>query len=77
MPGGLTVNPPWLLYHTTYAGNAGAFPAYPTGPSGVDPNYSAMMGQATGVIHFGSTTRLQRSPTGPATRSSWASGTSA
>ena len=59
MPGGLTVTPPWLLYHTTYAGNAGAFPAYPTGPSGVDPNYSAVMGQATGVIHFGSTTRLQ------------------
>jgi prepilin-type N-terminal cleavage/methylation domain-containing protein/prepilin-type processing-associated H-X9-DG protein len=58
MPGGLTVNPPWLLYHTTYAGNAGAFPAYPTGPQGVDPNYSLAMSQATGVIHFGSTTKL-------------------
>jgi prepilin-type N-terminal cleavage/methylation domain-containing protein/prepilin-type processing-associated H-X9-DG protein len=58
MPGGLTVNPPWLLYHTTYAGSAGVLPAYPAGPQGVDPNYSAILGQATGIIHFGSSTRI-------------------
>src|SRR5262245_25076667 len=58
MPGGLTVTPPWLLYHTTYAGSAGVLPAYPNGPSGVDPNYSAVLGQATGIIHFGSSTRI-------------------
>ena len=40
MPGGQIVNPPWLLYHTTYAGSAGVLPAYPAGPRGVDPNYS-------------------------------------
>src|SRR5947209_11018421 len=58
MPGGLTVNPPWLLYHTTYAGSGGVLPAYPIGPPGVDPNYSNILSQATGVIHFGSSTRL-------------------
>src|SRR5207245_2811345 len=58
MPGGQVANPAWKLYHTTYAGNAGAFPAYPIGPEGVDPNYAAIMGQATGVIHFGSTAKL-------------------
>jgi prepilin-type N-terminal cleavage/methylation domain-containing protein/prepilin-type processing-associated H-X9-DG protein len=52
------VNPPWKLYHTTYAGSAGVIPAYPIGPVGVDPNYGTLMGQATGVIHFGSTTKL-------------------
>jgi len=59
MGGGQVVDPPWKLYHTTYAGNAGVLPAYPTGPSGVDPNYSTLMGIANGVIHFGSTTRIQ------------------
>jgi len=58
MPGGLTVNPPWLLYHTTYAGSAGVLPAYPLGPPGVDANYSAALSQATGVIHFGSATKI-------------------
>ncbi|QDV34213.1 DUF1559 family PulG-like putative transporter [Tautonia plasticadhaerens] len=54
VPGGLVANPPWLLYHTSYAGNAGMFPAYPSGPNGVDPNYSAIVSKANGTIHFGS-----------------------
>jgi prepilin-type processing-associated H-X9-DG protein len=58
MPGGLTVTPPWLLYHTTYAGSGGLLPAYPLGPQGVDPNYAAALAQATGVIHFQSATRI-------------------
>ena len=58
MPGGQTATPPWLLYHTSYAGNAGMFPAYPSGPNGVDPNYSAIVGKANGTIHFGSQVRL-------------------
>ncbi len=58
MPGGLTVNPPWKLYHTSYAGNAGMFPDFPTGPSGVDPNYGALTGQANGIFGFGSQTRI-------------------
>ncbi len=58
MPGGQVVNPPWLFYHTTYAGSAGVFPAYPAGPSGVDPNYSSIVAQANGVIHFASATKL-------------------
>ena len=53
-----TVSPPWVLYHTTYAGSAGVFPAYPSGPQGVDPNYGSILSQANGVIHFGSSTRL-------------------
>ena len=57
-PGGATATPPWKLYHTTYAGNAGMFPAYPSGPQGVDPNYSAIVGKANGTIYFGSQTRL-------------------
>lgn len=58
VPGGFTANPPWKLYHTSYAGNAGMFPDYPTGPQGVDLNYGALTGQANGVIYFGSATRL-------------------
>jgi hypothetical protein len=52
----------WSFYHVTYAGSAGVFPAYPVGPAGTcvgcDPNYSSILGQANGVINFGSTTRL-------------------
>ncbi len=48
----------WSFYHTTYAGSAGVIPAYPLGPIGVDPNYSTTLSQATGVIHFGSTTTM-------------------
>ncbi len=57
MPGGLVATPPWLLYHTSYAGNAGVLPAYPGAPA-VDPNYSSIVASATGIIHFGSATRL-------------------
>jgi prepilin-type N-terminal cleavage/methylation domain-containing protein len=46
----------WSFYHVTYAGSAGVFPAYPAGPIGVDPNYASILGQANGVINFGSTT---------------------
>ena len=52
----------WSFYHVTYAGSAGVFPAYPSGPSGgctgCDPNYSSILGQANGIIHFGSTTKI-------------------
>jgi prepilin-type N-terminal cleavage/methylation domain-containing protein/prepilin-type processing-associated H-X9-DG protein len=58
VPGGQTYNPPWLLYHASYGGSAGVLPAYPNAPQGVDPNYAAYLSQATGVIHFGSSTRL-------------------
>jgi prepilin-type N-terminal cleavage/methylation domain-containing protein/prepilin-type processing-associated H-X9-DG protein len=58
VPGGYTATPPWKLYHTSYAGNAGMFPDYPVGPAGVDPNYAALTAQANGVIHFGSSTKL-------------------
>jgi prepilin-type processing-associated H-X9-DG protein len=58
MPGGATATPAWKLYHTSYAGNAGVFPNYPTGPSGVDVDYGAKTGQANGVIYFGSATRI-------------------
>jgi prepilin-type N-terminal cleavage/methylation domain-containing protein/prepilin-type processing-associated H-X9-DG protein len=58
VPGGYTASPPWKLYHTSYAANAGMFPDYPLGPAGVDPNYGALTGQANGVIYFGSATRL-------------------
>ncbi|MHC5540444.1 DUF1559 family PulG-like putative transporter, partial [Singulisphaera rosea] len=56
----------WLLYHTTYAGNAGILPVYPTGPQtapparpGADPNYTTILSQASGVTYFGSTTSIQ------------------
>jgi prepilin-type N-terminal cleavage/methylation domain-containing protein/prepilin-type processing-associated H-X9-DG protein len=58
VPGGYTATPPWLLYHTSYAANAGMFPDYPVGPASADPNYGALTGQANGVIYFGSSTRL-------------------
>ena len=58
MPGGQVATPPWKLYHTSYAANAGMYPDYPTGPAGVDPNYGALTGQANGVMYFGSATRL-------------------
>ncbi|MFO0890288.1 MAG: DUF1559 domain-containing protein [Isosphaeraceae bacterium] len=57
MPGGQVATPPWQLYHTTYAGNAGVVPVYPGAPA-VDPNYSSTVASATGIIHFGSATRL-------------------
>ncbi|MGE3821701.1 MAG: DUF1559 domain-containing protein [Isosphaeraceae bacterium] len=59
VPGGTVASPPWRLYHTSYAGSGGMFPSYPSGPAGVDPNYSTIMGQANGTIHFGSQVRLQ------------------
>ena len=56
--GGQTFSPPWLLYHTSYGGSGGVLPAYPNAPAGVDPNYASYLSQATGVIHFGSSTRI-------------------
>jgi prepilin-type N-terminal cleavage/methylation domain-containing protein/prepilin-type processing-associated H-X9-DG protein len=53
-----TFSPPWNLYHTSYGGSAGVLPAYPNAPAGVDPNYSSYLSQATGVIHFGSSTKI-------------------
>ncbi|WP_337175611.1 DUF1559 domain-containing protein [Paludisphaera sp.] len=49
---------PWRLQHNSYAGNAGMYPNYPSGPSGVDPDYAAKTGQANGVVYFGSAVRL-------------------
>ncbi len=55
---------PWKLQHTSYGGSSGPIPIAPVGPPlpvtrGVgDPNYQTMMGQAQGVINFGSTTSI-------------------
>jgi len=49
---------PWKLYHNSYAGNAGMYPNYPTGPSGADPDYGAKTSQANGLVYFGSSVRL-------------------
>ena len=52
----------WSIYYTSYGGNAGVLPWYPIGPASqapvgagtIDPNYSQVVGNSTGVIFFGS-----------------------
>jgi len=58
MGGGVQVTPPWKLQHTSYGGSSGPIPITPSGPAGVDPNYQAEIGQAQGIITFGSTTSI-------------------
>ncbi len=51
-------SPAWTLRTTSYGGNAGPIPEYPTGPSGVDANYAAKVAQAYGVINFCNTATI-------------------
>jgi prepilin-type N-terminal cleavage/methylation domain-containing protein/prepilin-type processing-associated H-X9-DG protein len=52
----------WSIYFTSYGGNAGVLPWYPVGPASqapvgagtIDPNYSQVVGNSTGVVFFGS-----------------------
>jgi len=52
----------WTIYYTSYGGNAGVLPWYPIGPASqapigagvIDPNYSQVVANSTGVIFFGS-----------------------
>jgi prepilin-type N-terminal cleavage/methylation domain-containing protein/prepilin-type processing-associated H-X9-DG protein len=49
---------PWKISRTSYAGNAGPYPAFTTGPAQLDPNYSSELSQSRGVFNFYSTTTI-------------------
>ena len=65
---------------TRYGGNAGIYPAArsarPDRARAVDPNYSSILGQANGVINFGSSTRISAITDGTSNTFLMADGTS-